>query len=76
MASNELSVMYDNVNRTRVIERFSKAGCGASYRRAISKSIIDSSCKIGNESIDNSSGVRQGGPLNCNLLNFFVDPTM
>ena len=64
---------YDRVNRQRLLNLLAEKGCGQKYLKAVTDSLSCTCSLLGQEVVEASSGVRQGGSTSCCLFTFYVD---
>jgi hypothetical protein len=67
---------YDRVNRNKLLQLLAEAGCGEWYLKAVGNALSVSKSVLGDEVIDSSSGVRQGGTSSCAFFTFYINSTV
>ena len=67
---------YDKVNRSLLLNHLASKGCGNRFLQALGQSLQNSISIIGDETIESTMGVRQGGSTSCSLFTLLMDYTI
>ena len=67
---------YDKANRSLLLNHLLSKGCGNRLLEALGQSLQSSISIIGDESIESTMGVRQGGSTSCSLFTLLMDYTI